>query len=253
MRRLSNHIFTETNAVHSAVSAEEYERAEQLRPIVGSFVRTSYQSVFIIDFYKKNYFYVPECPLFLSDVMPSDFQREGLSLFLDRIPRSEVRKLFRVCQSGFELFYNQPTETREQCVICYDFHLLDRGRRVMVHHKLTPFLMTKDNELWMILCVVSLSPQKTAGHAIFRNKATGMTWSYSFDTWQWDVENMAILSQDEKKLLAYSAQGHSREAVGRMMGKSVDTIKLYRRRLFEKLGVDNITEAVSYASAYGLI
>ena len=37
------------------------------------------------------------------------------------------------------------------------------------------------------------------------------------------------------------------------MNKSFDTIKFYRKVLFKKLKVENITEAVSYAMAKQLI
>lgn len=252
MRTLSAQIFGTENVIHS-VSQSDYEHLDGLKSIFESFTRTSYQSVFVLDFCKRNYFYVSERPLFLSDMLSEDFQKGGLPLFLRRIPPHELRKLGEVCQMGFRLFREQPLASRSECVISYDFHLVDKGRQVLVHHKLTPLLMTKQKELWMALCVFSLSPHKTDGHVVFRNKRLDKTWVYSFCCHQWKVQERVLLTQEEKKMLAYSAQGHSREEIGRLLGKSVDTVKRYRGQLFDKLGVDNITEAISYASTYGLI
>ena len=35
--------------------------------------------------------------------------------------------------------------------------------------------------------------------------------------------------------------------------KSIDTVKFYRKQVFEKLEVENITEALSFAINYGLL
>jgi DNA-binding CsgD family transcriptional regulator len=41
--------------------------------------------------------------------------------------------------------------------------------------------------------------------------------------------------------------------IAEKMFHSVDTVKFYRRQIFEKLNVKNITEALSLATNYGLV
>ena len=41
--------------------------------------------------------------------------------------------------------------------------------------------------------------------------------------------------------------------IGGRMFRSVDTEKMYRRHVFNKLGVSNISEAIAYAYSFNLI
>ena len=41
--------------------------------------------------------------------------------------------------------------------------------------------------------------------------------------------------------------------IAEKMLRSFDTVKFYRRQIFEKLDVQNITEALSLATSYGLV
>jgi DNA-binding CsgD family transcriptional regulator len=54
-------------------------------------------------------------------------------------------------------------------------------------------------------------------------------------------------------MLRLTMQGFSLDQIGRLMFKSVETIKFYRRQVFSKLGVKNISEAIAYATQYGMI
>jgi DNA-binding NarL/FixJ family response regulator len=41
--------------------------------------------------------------------------------------------------------------------------------------------------------------------------------------------------------------------ISEIMLRSFDTVKFYRRQLLKKLGVQSITEALTFATNYGLI
>ena len=78
-------------------------------------------------------------------------------------------------------------------------------------------------------------------------------WEYSLDGHRWKQCDLIILKPEEKQVLALAARGNSIHDISEQMYRSVDTIKLYRRNLFEKLNVTSITEAVAFASNYGLL
>ncbi|MBQ3632216.1 MAG: response regulator transcription factor, partial [Prevotella sp.] len=50
-----------------------------------------------------------------------------------------------------------------------------------------------------------------------------------------------------------SAQGYTMKEISDHICRSFDTVKFYRRQLFEKLDVANITEAIAFATNYGLL
>ena len=56
------------------------------------------------------------------------------------------------------------------------------------------------------------------------------------------------LKEEEIEVLRLSAAGLTMTEIADRMCRSLDTIKFYKRHAFEKLGVANITEAISRAT-----
>ena len=69
----------------------------------------------------------------------------------------------------------------------------------------------------------------------------------------WRIVPGIALKEEEKEVVRLSAQGYSIAEMADRMNKSFDTIKSYRKSLFRKLDVDNISEAVSRAVTKRLI
>ena len=59
---------------------------------------------------------------------------------------------------------------------------------------------------------------------------------------------MPTLTDGEKKVIALSIQGYTMMEIGDRMCLSPETIKKYRKQIFEKLEVRNITEAIISAT-----
>lgn len=252
MEALSEDMFFDANAVTS-VEDSRYESLGLLRKALDSLSNLMYQSVYVVDYYRKNYFYVPKNPLVLEALFSERMQREGVGAFLAKIPKDERAKLFELHRAGFELFSKLPMASRRSCVVSCDFHLMSDDTKMLINHRQTPLVFTDTGELWLALCLNSLSPHKSVGHAEFRIDRDNKVWEYSFDAHLWQQKDIVVLSPEEKKLLFYAAQGYSREEIAVRLHKSVNTVKLYRKKMFERMKVSNITEAISYAAAYGLM
>ena len=113
--------------------------------------------------------------------------------------------------------------------------------------------MTTNGRVWLALCTVSLSPHKEAGHIEFIQFLTGEKREYSLEGHRWKNRETITLKPKEKQILTLSAQGFTMKEIAEKMFHSVDTVKFYRRQIFEKLNVQNITEALSLATNYGLV
>ena len=61
------------------------------------------------------------------------------------------------------------------------------------------------------------------------------------------------LTSREKEVLQYSTRGLTVANMAESMFTSADTIKFHKRKLFTKLGVSNIAEAITYATSNKLI
>ena len=76
---------------------------------------------------------------------------------------------------------------------------------------------------------------------------------YSLEAHRWKSRETITLKPEEKQILTLSAQGYTMKEIAEQMLRSFDTIKFYRRQIFEKLDVQNITEALALATNYGLV
>jgi DNA-binding NarL/FixJ family response regulator len=97
------------------------------------------------------------------------------------------------------------------------------------------------------MCIVSLSSHKTIGHVEFHKKGLSNYWKYSFEGHRWKECEGVSLKEDEIEVLRLSAAGLTMVEIAEKMCRSLDSIKFYKRNAFDKLGVANITEAISRA------
>jgi DNA-binding NarL/FixJ family response regulator len=69
----------------------------------------------------------------------------------------------------------------------------------------------------------------------------------------WETEKKAVLSKRELEILQLCARGFTINEIADTIFVSPDTVKFHRRKLFERLEVGSITEAIAYATNNKLI
>lgn len=95
----------------------------------------------------------------------------GYLFYEQTVPEEEIQMLQEINLSGFDLYYKQEKENRQDMTIQYDFHLqYANKKKILINHKLTPILLNENGDIWLALCVVSLSPRTTAGNVILQKK-----------------------------------------------------------------------------------
>ena len=73
-------------------------------------------------------------------------------------------------------------------------------------------------------------------------------WKYSFEGHWWKECDGVSLKEEELEVLRLSVAGLTMTEIADRMCRSLDSIKFYKRHAFEKLGVANISEAISRAT-----
>ena len=146
---------------------------------VESFARVTYQSIYLIDYYKQEFLYVSDNPLFLCGHTAKDVKELGYSFYLKYVPEEEQKMLVELNRSGFKFFDTFDNVDKCQCSMSYNFHLKSGTRSRLINHQLTPILLTDDGKIWIGMCVVSLSSHKTVGHVEFHKKGNPNYWKYS--------------------------------------------------------------------------
>lgn len=226
----------------------DYSRVDEYIHSVEAFSRSSYQSVYIIDYFKHNFLYVSPNPMFLCGLSPERVKELGYGFYIECVPEDEQSLLLTVNREGFSFYNDIPVNERRDWYISYDFHIINCGRKILVNHKLTPLALTSDGRIWLALCVVSAATHSEAGHIEIHRVGSVDYFEYDIALNRWKKRQMPTLTDVERSVLSFSIQGYTMSEIADQVCLSLDTIKKYRQRIFEKLGVRNISEAIVAAA-----
>lgn len=223
----------------------DYSRMGEYIRTAEAFSRSTYQSVYIIDYFKHNFLYVSQNPMFLCGLSSEEVMRLGYQFYLKYVPEDEQALLLEINHAGFAFYSKVPKEERKDWYISYDFHIQNNGHPLLINHKLTTLTLTSDGRIWLALCVVSSSSHATPGNIEMHRTGTSEYFVYSPSSHRWKKEVMTTLTEGEKTVLALSIQGYTMTEIADCICLLPDTIKKYRQRMFEKLSVRNISEAIA--------
>ncbi|MDR0793940.1 MAG: helix-turn-helix transcriptional regulator [Chitinophagaceae bacterium] len=218
------------------------------------FSQSTYQSIYIIDYYKKGFLYVSDNPLFLCGNKPSVVEKMGYYFYLKYVPENDLELLLEYNVAGFSFYNDIPINERLQYIISYDFHLIQPNKRLLlINHKLAPLLLDKSSNIWLALCVVSVSSNEKAGNAFIQKIGSDKKFIYSTENKKWQSEKITKLTGIEKEILLLSIQGITMNEIAQKVNLTQVTIKFHRSNIFEKLKVKNIAEAIACAANHKLI
>lgn len=248
-----NQFFSDRNTVNS-ISEKDFVQTGNYLEIVKAFARITYMSVYVIDYQNKGFEYVSDNPLFLCGLTPEEVQELGYGFYFRNVKKDDLPLLLKINEVGFDFYEKLPLEDRKNHTISYDFHIINEKKNTMlINHKLTPMFLTEDGKIWKAMCIVALSPNHTSGNITISKQGSGNIWKYDLESKKWVEEEKAKLSDREIEILRFYARGLTITEIAEQIFVSADTVKFHRRKLFEKIGVQNITEALAYATNNKLI
>ncbi|TCI89978.1 response regulator transcription factor [Tenacibaculum sp. M341] len=248
-----NDFFHSKNNVDE-ISEDDRKKAFGYLDSVKAFAKTTYKSIYIIDYEKKGFEYVSDNPLFLCGHTAEEVKEMGYSFYFNHVSESDLALLLKINTIGFDFYEEIPVENRKNYTISYDFHLKNNeGKEILINQKLTPLFLTKEGKIWKALCIISLSSEQTSGNIKIFNTGDDKVYKYNLEKSFWETTEKIKLTSREKEILRFSIRGFAINEIAKVLFVSPDTIKFHRRKLFEKLGVVNISEAISYATNNQLI
>jgi DNA-binding CsgD family transcriptional regulator len=172
----------------------------------------------------------------------------GYEFYFKNVPEKDLTLLNIINEAGFDFFANLPGEEKIHYSITYDFHLLNRdGKKTLINHKLTPLLLTSDKKMWKAMCIVSISHHKSPGNIFIYKQGSDEVWELDLKDKGWYKSEKPKLTKREIEVLRLHAQGLSINEIAEKVSVAPDTVKYYRRQIFDRLNVSTITEALWYA------
>lgn len=239
----------------SGVSDSDYSALQGYIDTVRTVSMMTYQSVYVIDFYRGNFLYVSEDPLFLCGRTPDEVMRMGFSYYSHVCLENEIGMMAAINKASFSFFYSLPAEKRTYYSVIYNIHLRSRGDAdpLLVEQRLMPLKLTERGDIWLALCLVSLAADSRPAVARMVCGNSPKAWAYDTSSGHWAEDITESLTENEKTVISLSKRGMTVSEIGRMMYKSAETVKGYRKSIFAKLRVSSITEAIACAESRRLI
>ena len=246
--------FIMDNAV-TGITDEDYRNIQDVVDTVDAFSRMTYKSVYIIDYFKKNFLYVSENPLFLCGLSSSEVKEIGYKFYIDNVPQEDLERLLIINSSGFYFSKDIPAAEKRYYTLSYNFRVINTvSKKVQtINHQLTPLKMRPDGRIWLALCVASIPTKANDDTILMFNNRTHEGWNLDLKSGRWKSVPYISLTEQETQVIKYSAMGYTTQEIAKLMFKSFDTVKGYRKSILEKFDTDSITEAINYAMIYRLI
>ena len=91
--------FFDTNRVEGITEAD-YERAKPYVEAAQAFAQSTYQSIYIIDYFRKNFLYVSDNPLFLCGHTADEVRQMGYGFYINNVPADEQPMLTELNRAG---------------------------------------------------------------------------------------------------------------------------------------------------------
>lgn len=245
--------FSIKNTVNEIPDQGQLQASDYLEAIE-SFARTTYKSIYVIDYQEEGFEYVSKNPLFLCGHTAGEVKEMGYEFYFKHVPKPDLDLLLKINSVGFDFYDQIPVKERKDYTISYDFNIKNQEEKmILLNQKLTPMFLTKQGKIWKALCIVSLSSEREPGNIEIYKNGSNEIFKYSFDGDYWKKCKKIKLSSREKEILQLSTRGFTVNEIAESIFLSPDTVKFHRRKLFDKLEVNNISEAIMYATNNKLI
>lgn len=249
-----NDFFTKQNRVDLPPTLN-YENIKEYISILNAISLLTNQSIYIIDYLKQKFLYVSDHPLFLLNETVGDIMNMGYDYYKKYVPKEDYALLDIINNVGFQYMHsNIPIDERTSHYISYDFHIQQKGgKAILINHKLTPILVNELGQVVLALCVVSLSNHEEAGNIEIHKWGSTKYVAYENGAGVWSEKKVIKLTDNEIMILRLAIKGYTISEMSNMMFKSKEAIRSCRKKLFRKLGVDNMPNAIYEANNKGLL
>ncbi|WP_340113052.1 response regulator transcription factor [Maribellus mangrovi] len=238
------------------IGSENYRKIKYYLKTLQALSKVCNLSFYIVDYYKRSFQYVSPNPLFLNGYSQKEVMSLGFDFYPLCVPEDDLKLLLLLNEVGFDFFYQLSEDRRDKATISYDFRLKHRNNNshILINHKLSPLLLTDEGNIWMSICLVTLSVMKKPGdvHIIMQDDSS----RYDLNIRKRIFEKVAKqkLSPKEIEILKLLSLGYRLNDVANKLGISSSTVKNHKTRIFKKLNVKTTAEAVFlFANSQGIL
>lgn len=212
----------------------------------------SNSSCVVIDLEEEKVLYKSNTLLYADEATPADRQRDCENPYWALLPDEYVDRLAEVRSNYLHYckIFNADKDRAHYSTT--DFPIIVNGHEFYVNQKFAPLLTYPDGTIKLGICLMSPSTCNILESYIITE--SGKKLHYNFSTGKYKEENIKIdLSKRERIVLTRIMKGMTSKEIAAELNMSVSTIKTFRSRIFKKLEVKSMHEALVIATKYHLL
>lgn len=206
----------------------------------------------VIDFDKQIVIYKTDTLLYIDEAIHADIHRECDNPYWTLVPEEILDKLIKL-RGKYLLFsriLSQEGNAIHFCSTDYPIHI--NRKNFYINQKFMPLVKRSDGTIRLGLFMYGHSTSKKMISIIIAK--SGERWHYNFQTGEYEnPESPNKISTMEKKIVRRIMKGMTNEEIADNLNIGINTVKAYRLRLFKKLGVKTVTEAITMINNYHFV
>jgi len=225
----------------------------ELRNMISLFRQLTKGEFYIMD-YDKQKLILEDLPTPISIGYSRELvQKEGLNFYRLILDEKELGWLRQMNKSAHDILQSYPENQRKKIEFYYNLNTLTNHKReVVLYHKLVPYQLCLNGNMWLGLCVTSLSPfQSIYGKAVIVNTVTNK--KYDFDGKTFVPSKSTILTEEDLNILEWMINDFPAKEMCNLLG--ISRTHFFRRvqQLYKKLDAKSPASAIYKAQAMGFI
>ena len=219
--------------------------------IIDAASRLTNTSMLVYDFDKRSVVHKSEKLLYMDDATISDIQRESSNPYWSLVTQADLNALLDVEKAYFNIIGSFSPEQQLKHTLVINFNIFLKQTEHNITQKFTPLTLRPDGTTCLGLFSVTQATNETSERAaIFGN---GFRYAYNSQSRSFVLLSPKLqLTPIEKAILNLSSKGFSTERIAKELYRSPNTIKTHKKRLFDKLNVSKMAEALMLENNYNL-
>lgn len=212
-----------------------------LLEIVNAFERCVYQGICIVDFSINALLHISNN---IADIFGVSKSGEHEGLYIQDISEGELASFREVLEKAIVFMNNLPLCNRNNYTLLCNLNIRLRKISRSVSIKMTPLFTNGSGLISIVLFVFSIPIRHERSYAIIK-KYGDLSSYFCLRSGKWIRCEEDPLSDAEREVIVLSAQGFTMAEIAEKLCKSIDTVKGYKRTIFKKLSIKNISEAIT--------
>lgn len=214
--------------------------------------RLSCLSTFAIDFDRHELIYRSEQLAYIDESTVKDIKRDCANPYWSLISDETLEKLL-VIRNNYLLPNQELSEEEYANHVCtIDYPIILRNHELFITQKFTPLIMRNDGITKVGMFTINYSNKNEIESSIIAS--SGKRFRFDFEENRFVEYDLGVtLSLVEKAILHRARMGMTNEEIAQSLYISINTVKTHRMRIFNKLHVDTITEALAVIGNYQLV